>query len=47
MLSLGRRREMIVRKLWREKKKGGLVTVYYDGLYLFGFIPLYVEKVIA
>jgi hypothetical protein len=35
---------MIVRKKWSKKSHGGLRETFYDGYYLFGFIPLYIQK---
>ncbi len=36
---------MIVKKIWKRQTRGGLITTYYTGWFLFGFIPLYIIKV--
>ena len=34
---------MIVRKRWTKNSYGGLTVTFYDGLFLFGFIPIYID----
>ena len=36
---------MIIKKIWRQKTRGGLISWYREGWYLFGFIPLYVRDI--
>jgi hypothetical protein len=35
---------MIVYKQWRKVSNGGLVKTYWEGWFLFGFIPLYIRQ---
>lgn len=34
---------MIVRKSWNKKGKYGEILIHYEGLFLFGIIPLYIK----
>ena len=36
---------MIVKKRWKTKKWGGKPKHYYWGLFLFGIIPIYIERI--
>ena len=36
---------MIYIKNWKKRTNGGLIEYYYEGIFLFGFIPLYVKRI--
>ena len=36
---------MIYIKNWQKQTDGGLTTYYYEGIFLFGFIPLYIKRI--
>lgn len=35
---------MIYIKGWERRTDGGRITYYYEGIFLLGFIPLYVKR---
>ena len=35
---------MIVKRKWTRRLNGGLTVYRYTGYFLFGFIPLYIER---
>ncbi len=34
---------MIIKKVWKQRSRGGLVEWYREGWYLFGIVPLYIR----
>ena len=34
---------MLVKKTWSKKGSYGVILAYYEGWFLFGFIPLYIK----